>query len=1506
MIGARVRRYLVGVVVLAAASSIQAQTVETFAGGKIIDNVPALQAAVDPTEVAVGPDGAVYVVNNFTHKIMRRDPSTGMLSIIPPGATSPAFNTIFFGTTGTAYTLTADSALEQRNLSTGIATSMALLRAPGNPPCTAPWPGSAKFAVDSNGTVFFTDWEHNSICKVFGFNDVRRFAGADTAGFSGDGGPAASARFNAPTGIAIDATNNIFIFDSGNYRIRKIAAGTNIVSTIAGNGVEAYSGENVPSATSSIGYSPVLAFDGSGSLYFPEEGTRVRRIDAQTRLMTTVVGNGVSSTTSPDGGLATQTSIGGTSNMVVRPNGDIIFSDYNNLRVRLVTRSTGIITSIIGNGQEYFCGESATPRESCLYEPRYVAVDANGDVYIVDTRNRRVRKYSASTGLLTTIAGTSPSSGWDFTYTGEGGPAINAKFANDLADIALDATGNIFLAVTASRVVRIDKASGIVTTIAGTGTWGYSGDGGPATAAQLKQPVGVAVDSVGNVYVSDRFDNRVRKIAAGSGIITTVAGNGLSTGPLGDGGPATGAMLNIPRGLGFDAGGNLLIADSNNYRVRKVDKNTGIITTIVGNGDFNSSGDGGPATSAGINGVFSVARDPAGNLFIISTGKVRRIDAATGIITSVAPSLPMTTPEGFNFAAPDDLALDPNGRLYVSTNQIVARISGLPMGPADATPPVIQPNVAGNVGTNGWYVSDVQISWTVTDGESAISSSSGCDSSSVTSDTGGVTFTCTATSAGGTSTKSVSIKRDTAPPTLSFGSVTPAPAANGWYGEDVSIPFTASDAMSGVYSTSTGSPLTFDFSREGAGLTQQVMVTDMAGNIAFFTSPPVNIDRTAPVVHPSISGTLGNSDWYRSDVVVSWNVDDSASLLSSDGCATTTISQDTQGTTLTCTATSPGGTNTQSVTIKRDATPPTLTFGEALPAADAKGWRAAPVAVAFEASDATSGIASSSTPSPLPIAGTGAGITAQVTVTDVAGNSATFTSPAYNIDASPPTVTHSVTGTPGNNGWYRGDVRVTWQVSEPDSEVHTDGCDETLVSTDTTGVTYTCTASSNGGVARDSVTIRRDTAPPELSFGDVSPAPYANGFIGSVASIPFTTSDATSGVASTSGSSPLVFNEEGAGLTKQVTVSDQAGNSATFTTRQLNIDLTPPVIDLSVVGTVGNNGWYTSDVQVTWTIDDLARGSVISIGCPASTTINADTAGTTIHCDVTSNGGTTSRSVTIKRDATPPVLSFGTPSPAPNSNGWNKTNVSIPFTRSDAMSGLASTSVTSPLVLNTDGANLTGQVVVTDLAGNSATFTSVPRNIDKTAPVAEMNTPEDNATYGFYQDVVADYWCTDTLLVSCTAPVANGALINTKTAGALTFKITAKDSVYTTTHTHAYNVESTFNFDGFLAPASEAPTLNLVTRGALVPVRWRLPDGRGGYVTNPASFSSATVSSLTCGSAATVPLNDVANGAAGISFDAATQSFVYNWQTTASWTGCRKLTIKLKDNSTHELRFKFQ
>jgi hypothetical protein len=748
----------------------------------------------------------------------------------------------------------------------------------------------------------------------------------------------------------------------------------------------------------------------------------------------------------------------------------------------------------------------------------------------------------------------------------------------------------------------------------------------------------------------------------------------------------------------------------------------------------------------------------------------------------------------------------------------------------------------------------------------------------------------------------VVIKRDTRAPSLTFGALSPAPDAAGWNSGDVTIPYTTSDSLSGVYSTDSPNPLVV--TGEGNALGVPVVVTDYAGNSATLLSPPVRIDRTPPSIVPTMTGPLGSNGWYKGDVHLTWSAPDGQSELHSFDCPAETVTTDTAGVTFSCTATSAGGTATGSVTIKRDATPPTLTFDTASPAADANGWRPAPVSVPYTANDASSGVATTSAPSPLSLTTPGSAVTGQVVVTDAAGNSATFTTDAYQIDASAPTVIPVVYGTTGTNGWYQTDARVTFSVSDPESVTSTQGCDETTVSTDTAGITFTCTATSAGGSTAQSVTVKRDATPPMLTWGAPSPAPNAAGWNTTDVSFEYAADDATSGVGGTSHPSPAIVPFDGPAVSTPITVWDNAGNSATVSTPPVNIDRAEPVVSFLVTGTPGNNGWYTSDVQVTWQVVK-APGSILSkTGC-VDATVTADTSGTTFGCSVTSGAGTTTRSVTIKRDATPPTLQFGTFSPAPNTNGWNKTNVTVPFTRADATSGVASTSATSPLTLSAEGVAVTGQVMVSDNAGNSQTFTTNARNIDKTAPVVSITSPANGATYGFYQDVYAGFDCADVSLLSCTGTNAEGAAVNTKTAGARTFKVTAKDSVaLSTTVTHGFTVASTFNFDGFIG-AAPSPAPNIVRKGSLVPLRWRLPDGNGGFVTSTASYSSVASTTVSCPSGA-VAYNDTATGGSGIKFDSATNVFTYNWQSSSSFTGCKQIFITLKDGTQHDLVFKFQ
>src|SRR2546426_5446372 len=236
-----------------------------------------------------------------------------------------------------------------------------------------------------------------------------------------------------------------------------------------------------------------------------------------------------------------------------------------------------------------------------------------------------------STPTITLVAGTGTAG-----FSGDGGPALAAR-VNLPRAVAMDAEGNLFVADTYNHRIRKIDTDGIITTVAGTGQAGSSGDGGPATQARIKWPHSVAVDAAGNVYLTDSPNHRIRRVDRATGMIATIAGTGQS-GFSGDGGPATKARLHDPKGVMVDADGNVYIADSLNNRIRRVDKATGNIATIAGNGKAAYSGNGGPATAAALDVPRGMAKDPAGNLYIADDDNhaVRRIDGASGIITTIA------------------------------------------------------------------------------------------------------------------------------------------------------------------------------------------------------------------------------------------------------------------------------------------------------------------------------------------------------------------------------------------------------------------------------------------------------------------------------------------------------------------------------------------------------------------------------------------------------------------------------------------------------------------------------------------------------------------------------------------------------------------------------------------------------------------------------------------------------------------------------------------------------
>ncbi len=306
--------------------------------------------------------------------------------------------------------------------------------------------------------------------------------------------------------------------------------------------------------------------------------------------------------------------------------GDLYFAETGNHVIREFS-VTGVLTTIAGNGVQGFAGDGGQAAAAELDSPAGLAMDGAGNLYIADSHNHRVREVAAATGVITTIAGTGAAG-----FSGDGGAATAAKVDLPTA-LAVDASRNIYIADTDNhRVRRVAAGTGLITTVAGNGVEGFAGDGGAAVAASIDSPDGLAIDAVGELFVADTHNGRVRKVSAATGVISTVAGMGVVGGNVqafgGEGGAATAAGLALPRGLTIDAAGNLYIADSANQRIRRI-SGSGTITTIAGEGTEAFAGDGGPAVAASLNSPRSVAISPGGLVTLADSGnqRVRQIDA---------------------------------------------------------------------------------------------------------------------------------------------------------------------------------------------------------------------------------------------------------------------------------------------------------------------------------------------------------------------------------------------------------------------------------------------------------------------------------------------------------------------------------------------------------------------------------------------------------------------------------------------------------------------------------------------------------------------------------------------------------------------------------------------------------------------------------------------------------------------------------------------------------------
>jgi uncharacterized protein (TIGR03437 family) len=460
---------------------------------------------------------------------------------------------------------------------------------------------------------------------VLAQGNISTYAGNDAL-FAGGGLPATSAQLVNPNYIAVDGQGNLYFSASGQAMVLKVSAATGIISVVAGNGLSGYSGDGGLAVGTSLGYPSGLAIDSAGNLYIADSNNTVIRKVAPNGIITTAAGIAGQYGFSGDGGPATQAKISYPTGIATDSSGNLYIMDLGNNRVRKVTASTGIISTIAGNGLIGYTGDGGPAIDAAFNYPEGLAVDSSGNVYVCDQNSAVIREIS-TTGTIATVAGNG-----QYGYSGDSGPATKAALLSPTG-VAFDASGNMYIADSGNQRIRRVNSSGIITSVAGTGTAGFSGDGAAASAATFNNPIGIALDSSGAIYVADEDNNRVRRFVVG-GDVATFAGTATS---IGDGGPAPQAVLVSPSSVAIGPGGNLFISDSSANRIRKVTP-SGTISTVAGNGQTGGSGNNGPATSAALNTPYGVAVDSAGDLYIADGGnnEIRRVDAITGKIAAFA------------------------------------------------------------------------------------------------------------------------------------------------------------------------------------------------------------------------------------------------------------------------------------------------------------------------------------------------------------------------------------------------------------------------------------------------------------------------------------------------------------------------------------------------------------------------------------------------------------------------------------------------------------------------------------------------------------------------------------------------------------------------------------------------------------------------------------------------------------------------------------------------------